>query len=314
MSLDTPVAFLIFKRPDTTERVFQAIREAKPKKLLVVADGGRDSEEQEKCQQARAVIEKVDWDCEVLKNYSETNLGCKQRVSSGLDWVFSQVEEAIILEDDCVPHSSFFQYCQELLERYRDDNRIMHIGGNNFLCSRTNLEYSYYFSSYPHCWGWATWSRAWQYYDINMKLWPLVQDYYSLYEVFYTDEERLRRKNIWEKTYQGKIDTWDYGWFFTIRSQNGMSILPRENLITNIGFGIEGTHTQGSNNRRANLPISGVQFPLIDPPFAMRDSEADYNYEKMHYKPKPTVIGGLKSWIIDRVTHKTIKKIISKKQ
>lgn len=289
MALETPVAFLIFKRPDTTEKVFQAIREAKPKKLLVVADGPRNPEEEAKCQQARAIIEKVDWDCEVIKNYSETNLGCQERVSSGLDWVFSKVEEAIILEDDCVPHPDFFPYCEELLAYYKNDTRIMHIGGNNFLCSRANLEYSFYFSCYPHCWGWATWRRAWQYYDGQMNLWPLVQNYQSLYEVFCSKEEVARRQKLWEKTYQNEINTWAYRWFFSIRSQNGISILPKENLISNIGFNSEGTHTKNDDSLRANLPTSKLKLPLHHPEFIVRDSEADYNYEKIHHKPKPSL-------------------------
>ncbi len=171
MSLETPVAFIIFKRHDLTERVFQAIREAKPKKLLVIADGPRFPEEAAKCQKTRDIIQQVDWDCEVLKNYSEVNLGCRQRISSGLDWVFSQVEEAIILEDDCVPAPSFFSFCQTLLDYYRDDNRIMVISGDNFQDGQSRTDYSYYFSRYNHCWGWATWHRAWQYWDFNKNKW-----------------------------------------------------------------------------------------------------------------------------------------------
>ena len=152
--LTTPVVFIIFNRPDTTAKVFEAIRQAKPPKLLVIADGARIDKpgEAEKCAAARAIINQVDWQCEVLTNYSNVNLGCRKRVSSGLDWVFEQVEEAIVLEDDCLPHPSFFQYCQELLEKYRDDERIMMISGDNFQFGNETTEYSYYFSRYGHCW------------------------------------------------------------------------------------------------------------------------------------------------------------------
>ncbi|MFM7711944.1 MAG: glycosyltransferase family 2 protein, partial [Microcystis sp.] len=142
--------------PDTTARVFEAIRQAKPPKLLVVADGPRAdrADDIEKCKAARAIIEGVDWDCEVLTNYSDVNLGCKNRVSSGLNWVFDTVEEAIILEDDCVPDPTFFRFCEELLEYYRHDQRIMVISGNNFQFGKKRTGYSYYFSVYTHCWGW----------------------------------------------------------------------------------------------------------------------------------------------------------------
>ncbi len=175
--IKTPVVVIIFKRTDTTEKVFEAIRLAKPPKLFVIADGPRADHpgEAEKCEAARAIIERVDWECEVLKNYSDTNLGCAKRVSSGLDWVFSNVEEAIILEDDCVPHLTFFPFCEELLEKYRYDTRIASISGQNVQFGRERTNYSYYFSRYNHCWGWATWRRAWQHFDFDMKLWPEIK-------------------------------------------------------------------------------------------------------------------------------------------
>ena len=164
MSLSTPVAFIIFNRPDTTEIVFETIRQAKPSKLLVVADGPRTdrSGEVEKCTATRAVIERVDWECEVITNYSDVNLGCKRRVSGGIDWIFSQVEEAIILEDDCLPAPSFFQFCQTMLERYRYDDRISMIGGSNYQQENSRTSDSYFFTKYAHIWGWATWRRAWK--------------------------------------------------------------------------------------------------------------------------------------------------------
>jgi hypothetical protein len=142
--LKTPVALIIFKRPDTTERVFETIRQAKPPKLLVVADGPRTDQpgEAEKCAATRAIIDRVDWDCEVLKNYSDSNLGCGLRPATGISWVFEQVEEAIVLEDDCVPHPTFFRFCEELLEYYRHDERIMSISGINPYFGRRRAEYS----------------------------------------------------------------------------------------------------------------------------------------------------------------------------
>lgn len=152
---DTPVAALIFNRPSACQLLIDAIREAKPSKPLIIADGPRPDRhgEREACEASRAIMTNVDWDCELETNFSEVNLGCKQRVSSGLDWVFDIAEEAIILEDDCIPHPSFFRYCRELLTRYRDDTRIMAISGNNFQPQPQVTPFSYYFSRYNHSWG-----------------------------------------------------------------------------------------------------------------------------------------------------------------
>ena len=163
-NLRTPVALLIFNRPDTTERVFNAVAKARPSKLLVVADGPRDSRpgEAARCEQTRAIIKRVDWDCEVITNFADRNMGCKLRVSSGIDWIFEQVEEAIILEDDCLPDPSFFRFCDEMLERYRDNERVGMVSGGNLQFGRHRGTGSYYFSKYTHIWGWASWRRAWK--------------------------------------------------------------------------------------------------------------------------------------------------------
>ena len=173
MNLTKPVVLIIFNRPKLTEVVFQAIREAKPPKLFLVADGPRPNRPDDipRCAAARKVVEKVDWDCEVLRNYADENMGCGCRPASGITWVFSQVEEAIILEDDCVPSPSFFPFCQELLDRYRTDERVMHIGGMNWQSGHRRSPFSYFFSKYPQCWGWATWRRAWAHYDFTMRYW-----------------------------------------------------------------------------------------------------------------------------------------------
>ncbi|MBD2464227.1 methyltransferase domain-containing protein [Oscillatoria sp. FACHB-1407] len=282
MSLTTPVAFLIFNRPELTARVFQAIANAKPKKLLVVADGPRFPEEAEKCRKAREVINQVDWDCEVLTNFSEHNLGCKRRVSSGINWVFSEVEEAILLEDDCLPVPSFFSYCQALLERYRNDSRIMHISGNNFQFGIERTKYSYYFSRYPHIWGWATWRRAWQHYDVDMQGWLDFKEAGLISSMFEHPQEQILWTQLLDQAYRGEVDTWDYPWGYTVWSQTGLSILPRVNLVTNIGFGADATHTTpGSNNPLANLPTEDL-WELEHPPYVAMNREADlYTYEKV---------------------------------
>ncbi|MCA2940318.1 MAG: glycosyltransferase family 2 protein [Microcystis sp. M113S1] len=298
--LTTPIAFLIFNRPDTTARVFEAIRQAKPPKLLVVADGLRPdrADDIEKCKAARAIIDGVDWDCEVLTNYSDVNLGCKSRVSSGLNWVFDTVEEAIILEDDCLPHPSFFQFCEELLEYYRHDQRIMVISGDNFQFGRKRTEYSYYFSRYNHIWGWASWRRAWQYYDLKMKLWQEISDGSWLESILGETQAVKYWTKIFQTAYDNKVDSWDYGWTFACWIQNGLTILPNVNLVSNIGFGADATHTSRAIQSVVNNPVREMSFPLQHPPFITRHFEADrFTWENI-YRPQISLLFKLKSKIL----------------
>lgn len=275
MSLSTPVAFIIFNRPDTTKKVFQAIRQAQPQKLLVIADGPRAERpgEAEKCAATRAVIDLVDWDCEVFTNYSDTNLGCKRRVSSGIDWVFSQVEAAVILEDDCLPAPSFFPFCQTLLEKYRDDDRVVAIGGNNFQNDVSQNSYSYYFSKYNHIWGWASWRRAWQHYDVEMKTLPIFKDLNLIQSICHDPAEQEYWLELFQKAYDGKVDTWDYQWTYACWQQGGISILPSSNLVSNIGFGANATHT-ANDSLLADMPVTDI-WDINPPPFMLKDSVAD---------------------------------------
>jgi len=274
-NLTTPVVFLIFNRPDTTFKVFERIREVKPHKLLIIADGARFPEEWGKCNKARSIIEQIDWDCEVLTNFSDVNLGCKVRVSSGLDWVFSEVEEAIILEDDCLPDFSFFQFCQELLDYHRFDRRVMMISGNNFCLDKQITQYSYYFSRYINIWGWATWKRAWQNYDIDMSLWDEINQDKWLKSIFTEIHTHNYWHDIFTKVYSGEINTWDYQWVFSCLINSGYSIVPSTNLVSNIGFGVDATHTKHKKSKSSNLPTTSIRFPLIHPPFVIQNAIAD---------------------------------------
>ncbi len=286
--IKTPVALIIFKRPDTTAKVLAAIREAKPPKLFVIADGPRIDrpDEIEKCAAARAIIEQIDWECEVIKNYSDTNLGCAKRVSSGIDWVFSHVEEAIILEDDCVPHPSFFRFCEELLERYRYDTRIAAICGDNSFVGSQRTNYSYYFSRYNPCWGWASWRRAWQNYDLYMRLWPEIRSQGFLKDILKDDLAVKYWDNLLEAIYKNPLGiTWDYQWTFACWLHNCVSIVASVNLISNIGFGIDSTHfTDDKRSLYENLPTTEIQFPLKHPPFVIPDYQADKFKEKYDYQ------------------------------
>jgi hypothetical protein len=285
--MKTPIVLIIFRRPDQTLKVFEKIRQVKPSKLFIISDAPRPEklEEWEKCQQARAITETVDWDCEIFRNYADTNLGTFQRITSGLNWVFEQVEEAIILEDDCLPDLSFFQFCEELLDCYRNDQRIMMISGNNFQLGYQRTRYSYYFSRYTHTWGWATWKRAWIHLDTDLKNWPEVRDKKLLKLILEHDRDVKYWESILQETYDSKIQTWDYRWTFSAWLQNGLTILPNVNLISNIGFGDGATHTFNANNPFSNLPTQSMNFPLQHPPFIIRDSLADAFTQSTMYDP-----------------------------
>jgi hypothetical protein len=259
--LQPPILFLIFNRPDTTQAVFNEIRKARPAQLFIAADGPRRDrpDDLEICRKAREIIRQVDWDCKVSTLFRDENLGCKIGVSSAIDWFFSHVEEGIILEDDCVPDQSFFPFCQELLKRYRDDERVMMITGTNYLFLNYEMNESYFFSKYYIIWGWATWKRAWEMYDITMRDWPQYQESSQL-EWIYSDKNLINWYNVmFQMAYQNKIDTWDIQWWYSCIFQNGLCIVPKYNLISNIGeFG----HFSrgGTYNEYIRMPTKSVDF------------------------------------------------------
>ena len=285
--LKTAVLFLVFNRPDTTKQVFEAIRKAKPPQLYIAGDGprGNINGESEKIQEIRDyVLKNIDWPCDVKTLFRDKNLGCKMAPNSAIDWFFENVEEGIILEDDCLPHPTFFRFCEELLERYRNDERVMSISGNNHQFGRIRTNCSYYFSRYRHTWGWATWRRAWRYSDVNMTLWPEIKDGKWLLDLL-GDRKAVRYwTSMFDRVYQGKImDAWDYQWTFVCWIQNGLAILPNVNLITNIGFGEDSTHTKDENSKFANIKNQPMVFPLSHPPYIIRDSAADGYTEQIRY-------------------------------
>ncbi|MBD2258631.1 glycosyltransferase family 2 protein [Pseudanabaena sp. FACHB-2040] len=284
-ALKTPVVLLIFKRPQTTQLVFEAIRQARPQTLLIVSNlpPADKADQLQQCQQARAIVEAVDWPCEVFRNYAETYMSCKDRIVSGLNWVFATVEQAIILEDDCVPEPSFFGYCQELLQRYASDQRVMAITGDNFNIPPRQAEYSYSFSRYTHFWGWATWRRAWQHYDADMALWPEFRQAGWLSDIL-PDSAAVR---WWDKTlqqtYAGQKDTWDYQWIFSTWVQGAHCIVPCVNLVTNLGFGADAAHNRDQFDWRAKLLTQPIALPLRHPPVLRADVWCDRILQSRYY-------------------------------
>lgn len=276
--LTTPVLFLIFNRPDTTQVVFNEIRKARPAKLFIAADGPRIERPEElgKCRQTREIAAQVDWKCEVNTLFRDNNLGCREAVSSAINWFFESVKEGIVLEDDCLPDQSFFPFCEELLNRYRHDNRVMQINGSNYLTSWDKQRESYFFSKYGPVWGWASWKRAWNYYDARMTSWPEIKERH-LYDFCDSKEEIAARKKIYDDVHSGKIDTWDYQWGLAKMINSGLSVTPCSNLVTNIGFSVNATHTT-VGNKFANMNRFSLPFPLKHPAHVLRDRRFDAAY------------------------------------
>jgi hypothetical protein len=292
--VETPVLFIIFNRPDLTEKVFAAIRQAKPRNLYVAADGPRTTEEIALTEAARKVTEQVDWPCTVHRRYQEANLGCALGVSSAITWFFEYVEEGIILEDDCLPHPDFFSFCSALLERYRHDARVMHVGGTSFLPFK--LKESYYFTNYTHIWGWATWRRAWGRYDLSMQDWPVFKgsDFIA---------KRLRNKraeSFWHESFDfatnKTFNNWDYQWTFTVWKKDGYAIAPSLNLVSNIGFRKDGTHTKGDNRLLSNLPAVALGN-MIHPAEVEIDRKADSYVGMKIYLSEPSELKKLSSYL-----------------
>jgi hypothetical protein len=278
----TPILFVVFNRPETTIKVFDAIRQARPQQLFVAADGPRTERpgEAEKCAETRKIAIAVDWPCEVKTLFREHNLGCRKAVSSAVNWFFENVEEGIILEDDCLPHPDFFRFCNELLDYYRHDERVMHISGNNFQFGRKRGEASYYFSRYAHIWGWASWRRAWQYYDADLK----SLDITVLKNTFSSGRMINRWMEILQKVKDRNpyFNTWDFQWSYKLFEHKGLAVTPNVNMISNIGFG-SGTHTLKKDSVFAEMPVSSIEKELIHPSDKIPDEAADnIVFERMY--------------------------------
>ncbi len=254
--MNAPVLLIIYNRSNSLRRVIQKLRDQKIEKIYIAADGpNREKEgDVEKVLQARKVLEEIDWDCKVYKLYREINIGCKQGVAEGLNWFFENEECGIILEDDCLPNESFWLFCNELLEKYKDNYNVMTISGTNSQDGVLRGEATYYFSRYNHVWGWATWRRAWINYNGNLAGWKEYRKSASWKELFKDPIERNYWEDIFDEISYGKKkwDAWDYPWTFSIWKINGINIMPNYNLVSNIGFGLDATHTKDANSSHAN--------------------------------------------------------------
>ncbi len=279
--LRTPVLFLVFNRPALAERVFARIREAKPRVLFISADGPRAEkpDEAEQCAAVRRAVSLVDWDCEVQTRFQAQNFGCKKAVSSAIDWFFSQVEEGIILEEDCLPSQSFFKFCQELLRHWRSDERVMQISGSNFLFNQSaGSDGSYYFSRLNDVWGWATWRRAWRHFDSSMASFPAFTARDRLQDYLPSASMRAWLMGYWEEAYAAvgsKRGDWSSLWQYAIASQNGLTAVPQVNLVANVGIGNGATNTRGGSWHIYGQVGAQELAEIRHPVFVLPDTRAD---------------------------------------
>ena len=304
------VLLLVFNRPKKTEQVFEAIREVKPSKLYVAADGPRTnvSAEDGHCAKVREICNKVDWPCEVTRLYRERNLGCRVAVSDAISWFFNAEEEGIILEDDCVPSSSFFSFCQDLLERYKHDERIMHISGLNWQDGKWRGEGDYYFSKYPGIWGWATWRDRWDKYDLELT------DFYDFIKARRIEKitenwkEQQYHLNGFIDCISKTVDTWDIQWKYSVFNDSGICIFPNVNLITNIGFGTGATHTVDEGNWRSMRERFDFQSSVLrHPSEVIIDKAADEYMANRIFTPPGTIVLPAKELI-----HQLFMRVVEK--
>ncbi len=277
----TPVLFLIYRRPEQTAQVLSAIRAARPPVLLVAADAPHPerTEEVRLCQEVRkATLRGIDWPCDVQTHFSEQHLGCRRAVAGALEWAFSLHEKLIILEDDCLPDTSFFPWCETLLDRYENDSRVMQICGSNLTGCMPPDGASGYFSRFGPIWGWATWRRVWRLYDVDIQGWPKLRQSSELKRLCPEPFEAEWRREVFDSVHSGGLDTWDYQWAFARMVHEMVSIFPTVNLIQNIGFGPGATHTTAADAARLSVPTSEALLPPRLPEAITPWQEADRLY------------------------------------
>jgi hypothetical protein len=293
----TPILLITFNRPKHTLKTWEAIKKYHPQKVFVFQDGARvdNIDDLDKCKAVRAIFsEKIDWDCELKTFYSDVNLGCGGGPVKAISWFFEHVSDGIIMEDDCLPHDHFFKYCQILLDRYKQINEVMVVGAttyhDNYPCND-----SYLFSRYFTGGAWATWQRAWQGFSLNLENVDIKLFQKTIKKQFYSSAEVswwvAKVKQI--KADHSKKHYWDYQMQIHILQNNGLAIRPQKNLISNIGFDMEGTHTH-SNDTRGGRPVYPC-LPLVHPDEIKVNSRNDYLF--MAKKHQQRIDKRLIKWI-----------------
>lgn len=312
--MKTAVALFIFNRPEPTARVFAQIAKAAPSQLFLIADGPRNDRATDaaQCAATRRVVEQINWPCRVHTNFAPHNMGCTQRVVTGIDWVFDHVEEAVILEDDCLPDPTFFQFCEELLDRYREEPRVMQIAGFNVPLDRRTKAFSYYFSRFGTNWGWATWKRAWRHYDVGVREWPRLRETSWLRDIADHPSIAASWGRMFDLAHRRELGTWDYQWMFACWRQDGLSIQPAVSMVTNLGYGEGATHTISScHDPRAEVTATPMQFPLRHPAMFAQSPKADRIYRRQVILPSVSDRGLVtrlyKKWWMFKGAHPSLK-------
>lgn len=288
---NVPIGIIFFNRPDKLKDLFKIIKKIEPKELFLIQDGpriDRKTQDIEKINECRLVFDDIDWECEVHRNYSEINLGCGLRPASGIDWIFDKVEQCIILEDDCIPNVSFFYFCEELLNKYKNDEQVMLISGMNLLNSFPCKE-SYFFSQACTIGAWATWKRAWKHYDFNMEAFDSKKTKKILKKKFINKNMMISKFSSWDITRRKlkkneKIDWWDYQFHMQLFLRDGLGIVPKYNLVKNIGYGDDASNVSDENAVHFNLSINDLSFPLIHPSKIICNKEFDSILFKQQFK------------------------------
>lgn len=272
---ETPILLLVFNRPDLTQLVLDQIKVVRPKYLYVASDGPRSSttEDKQKCKEVREVIQKtIDWPCELKTLYREENLGCGKAVSEAISWFFNDVEYGIIIEDDIYMNTDFFHFMDEMLARFKNDSRVFSVSGCNYQLVSSESRYSYFYTKYISIWGWGTWKRVWDRYIFNMSP-EQFEEYIYLYRYSFQGVEADKRIKDIQRAFLNQIDTWDYQLMFTCIRENGLNIIPSKNLVKNIGFGSEATHTKDAEHKFSNLEIENLEFPLRHPNYFILNTD-----------------------------------------
>lgn len=303
-----PVAYILFNRPECTIESFRPIQAYKPRVLYLIADGPRNTvgSDAVACQLVRNIATQVDWDCEVIKDFADTNMGLRKRVVSGLNAVFDTHERAIVIEDDCVAGPDFFPFCEQMLERYSNSERVMCVTGNNFQNGNRRGAASYYFSKYPHCWGWATWARAWRHFDEKISFWPEYKHTFKFSALNKEPSELRYWSNVFDDVYSGQRNSWAFPWTASVWNAEGLTVTPQVNLVENIGFGAAATHT--------TIPHSGereaqrLSFPLLHDTSLKADEEADlFVFRRVFYENTCDNMPGQSMWL--KLVKRTMRSI-----
>ena len=314
--ITTPVLFLIYNRPSLTQKVFNVIRDVQPSRLFIAADGPRPDKPDDitKCRETRQIVKQIDWDCEVETLFRESNLGCRIAISSAIDWFFENVEEGIILEDDCLPSRSFFWFCQELLGKYRGDESIMQINGNYYLSDMRHFDESYYFSTLNSCWGWATWKSRWRHFDDSMKGYSQFKEEEGIESYFNNKEISDWMISYLDEAIRPSCGIWSTQWAYAIIKQNGLSISPTANLVQNIGFNENATSGYHESFSMYTAFQAEEMDEIVHPFQVFHDADADaLHFASMIKTTDPRCIdthGGSFMSVVKRSVHQAIKTIL----